>query len=212
MDGWQAQLRAARTRGGAAAWYTGLTVAYQPKGAANYVASLTNLCNPGTYDASAGAAPSWAAATGWTFAANAYLIEGGPNLADNTTIMVQYAAVPAPADAYLAGAYSGVVYGIIPWYAGTVRYWGGTGSVSKTPELAAGNLCIAGNALYRNGVAEGAPGIGSGRPPLAPYIAALNLGGSAGLFCACRITAYARVQSVLDAPAVAALAAAMAAL
>ena len=42
-------------------------VVYQPKGAASYAASLVNLANPGTYDAYAGSAPTWAAGTGWTF-------------------------------------------------------------------------------------------------------------------------------------------------
>lgn len=39
---------------------------YQPKGAASYAASKINLANPGTYDATEGVAPSWAAETGWT--------------------------------------------------------------------------------------------------------------------------------------------------
>jgi len=42
-------------------------LAYQAKGAASYAASLVNLANPGTYDAYAGSAPTWAAGTGWTF-------------------------------------------------------------------------------------------------------------------------------------------------
>jgi hypothetical protein len=43
--------------------------AYQPKGAASYAASKVNLANPGTYNATDGAAfPSWDTAVGWTFA------------------------------------------------------------------------------------------------------------------------------------------------
>ena len=42
-------------------------LAYQAKGAASYAASLVNLANPGTYDAYAGSAPTWAAGTGWVF-------------------------------------------------------------------------------------------------------------------------------------------------
>lgn len=41
--------------------------AYRAKGVASYAASLTNLANPGTNDATEGVAPSWAGATGWTF-------------------------------------------------------------------------------------------------------------------------------------------------
>ena len=60
-------------RGGAAAasWWevAGKTcvAAYQPKGAASYAASLVNLAQPGTYNATEGVAPTWAAGTGWTF-------------------------------------------------------------------------------------------------------------------------------------------------
>lgn len=51
--------------------------AYQPKNAASYAASKVNRVNPGTYDLTNGVAyPSWAAATGWTFASasSQYLI------------------------------------------------------------------------------------------------------------------------------------------
>ena len=42
--------------------------AYQPKGAASYAASKTNLANPGTYDATDGAAyPTFNTSTGWSF-------------------------------------------------------------------------------------------------------------------------------------------------
>lgn len=43
--------------------------AYQPYGAASYAASKSNLANPGTSDATDGAAyPTWGADTGWVFA------------------------------------------------------------------------------------------------------------------------------------------------
>lgn len=54
--------------------------AYQAKGAASYVASKSNLANPGTYDLTDGATyPAWAAGTGWTFTAanNQRLVIGG---------------------------------------------------------------------------------------------------------------------------------------
>lgn len=51
--------------------------AYQPKGAANYAASLVNLANPGTYNAYAGNAPDWDASHGWIFnGINDYLKTG----------------------------------------------------------------------------------------------------------------------------------------
>ena len=52
--------------------------AYQAKGAADLAASYVNLANPGTYDLTAGNAPAFDAADGWTFTIlNAtYLITG----------------------------------------------------------------------------------------------------------------------------------------
>lgn len=52
--------------------------AYQPIGAADYATSLVNLANPGTYDAYAGEAPNFAAATGWGFTGTQYLLTDCP--------------------------------------------------------------------------------------------------------------------------------------
>lgn len=41
--------------------------AYAPKGAASYAASLTNLANPGTGNATAIGSPQWDATSGWKF-------------------------------------------------------------------------------------------------------------------------------------------------
>lgn len=67
-------------RRGITGWWTiaGQTVvaAYQPKGAADLAASYVNLANPGTYNAFPGVAPTWDAATGWTFDTTQYLRTG----------------------------------------------------------------------------------------------------------------------------------------
>jgi hypothetical protein len=53
---------------------------YQPKGAADLAASYVNLANPGTYDAAPGTAPTFDAATGWTFnGSTQYLTTGVTN-------------------------------------------------------------------------------------------------------------------------------------
>lgn len=70
MQLWQAQLRAARSRATAAWWsVAGQTclAAYQAKGAASQAASYANLADPGTYDCTTIAAPTWDGSTGWTF-------------------------------------------------------------------------------------------------------------------------------------------------
>ena len=46
---------------------TSCIAAYQAKGAANYAASLVNLNNPGTNNATDSASPSWTSANGWQF-------------------------------------------------------------------------------------------------------------------------------------------------
>ena len=49
--------------------------AYQAKGVASYAASLVNLANPGTHNATEPATPpTWGAATGWVFAGINHLI------------------------------------------------------------------------------------------------------------------------------------------
>lgn len=45
----------------------GCVAAYAPVGAADLASSYVNLVTPGTYDAAPGVAPTWDAATGWTF-------------------------------------------------------------------------------------------------------------------------------------------------
>jgi len=64
------------------AWYTSVSgglAAYDAYSAASYAASKVNLLNSGTYDLADGVAyPTWAAGTGWTFAAanSQYLATG----------------------------------------------------------------------------------------------------------------------------------------
>lgn len=41
-------------------------IAYEAKNAPSYALSLTNLANPGTYNATEGVAPAWDTTTGWT--------------------------------------------------------------------------------------------------------------------------------------------------
>lgn len=64
--------------------------AYQPKGAADYAASLVNLANPGTYNAFAGADPTWGATDGWIGAGASYL-RTGFSLAAGYSFIIRYA-------------------------------------------------------------------------------------------------------------------------
>ena len=79
--------------GGATPWYlaggvplVNCVAAYQPIGAADLASSYINLANPGTYDAAPGTAPSFAAATGWTFNGTDQYLNSGvvPSLNPNS--------------------------------------------------------------------------------------------------------------------------------
>jgi hypothetical protein len=56
---------------------TGAVAVYQPKGAASYEASLVNLANPGTYDATTPQPPTWDVVSGWKRVAGQGYIDTG---------------------------------------------------------------------------------------------------------------------------------------
>lgn len=82
-----------RGAGSAANWWeaggaTNCVAAYQPKGAASLAASYVNLANPGVFDAAPGVAPTWDAATGWSFnGSTQYLRSGVPGSAAVSFLM-----------------------------------------------------------------------------------------------------------------------------
>lgn len=92
---------------GLADWWTtsGVTcvVAYQPKGAATYAASLSNLANPGTYDAFAGSAPSWDAGVGWTF--DQRYLRTGLTPGSTYSMIINYTLTEASGYAFAAGSF-----------------------------------------------------------------------------------------------------------
>jgi len=201
----------------AAAWWyvAGKTcvAAYQPKGAASYTASLVNLANPGTYDATEGVAPAWSAGAGWDFnGVDQWLNSNVPaNIAN--TFLVQYTNLVATGGArYIMGTSGSFTYRTgIEVHNTAVRYMHG-GQVDVSPSLAAGNLGVAGTQGYRNGVAEGGS-CGTGISDATKhYIGALNNSGSPSNFHDVTIVAIAMYAEVLTDLEMAALVAAMAAL
>jgi hypothetical protein len=137
--------------------------AYQPKGAASYAASLSNLANPGTYDATEGTAPDWASGTGWTFdnANSEYLKTGVSNAMDRTYSMIvrfdnASAGVYTMCGNYADGA-SANAFLIAPNRSSEVYYFSGSRQEYTTsPNLSAGILALAGTAGYRNGELDAA--------------------------------------------------------
>ncbi len=78
--------------------------------------------------------------------------------------------------------------------------------------LLAGNMCVAGNQGYRNGVADGAAMAAGGPFNVAASIGCYNNGGVQASFCAVNVQAFAIYDITLTATQVAAMAAEMATL
>lgn len=140
--------------------------AYQPKGAASYAASKTNLANPGTYTAAPGRDCSWDATRGWIFNGIDQYLTTGINPATgawsmiirfdnvNTTITGSFKCACG------ADASSSFRFYIAPVVnAGDVRSYGvgggAGGFVNVTGKLASGVMSIAGANCYLNGSPDG---------------------------------------------------------
>ena len=109
-------------RAAVAAWYRAggaplPVAAYQPKGAASLAASYVNLALPGTYDAAPGVAPSFDAATGWTFnrSLGQYLsISNTGYLLKPTTVLIRMTRSGTSFRGVLGGS-SNVCFAILVW-------------------------------------------------------------------------------------------------
>lgn len=194
--------------------------AYEPRGAANYAVSLGDLCGNGNNagDPGGAATPAWDAVNGWkpdgiqTYLTTPFVPQGD----QSQTIIIQYTNVIDNAAARaLTGIYEllggiGNVLRLQPSRSNTARYGNGRTDVSVAPGLTAGNLCVAGNQGYRDGVPDGGALVGwDGAPTRNVYIGCLNEGG-AGNFLACYIWRYYVYDCILTAPQVASVVAAMA--
>lgn len=133
--------------------------AYQPKGAASYAASKTNLANPGTYDATDGTAyPTWDATNGWKSNGTQYLRTGIFPTNDYSAI-VRFSNVTSSDGVFVLFGSQNVTsldrFLIMPKFTSNagVRYGFGTG-VNVTPSLTSGVLAIAKQAGYRNGSSD----------------------------------------------------------
>jgi len=189
--------------------------AYQPKGAASLAASYVNLNAPGTNDAFPGTAPSFNAATGWTFAAaSSQYLKTGLNPKAAWSLIVQISNFSGLCTA--AGIYYSATaqYYICP-QVGTKIIYINRNEIDGA-NIASGNVCIAGLNAYQNGsVLAGT------------FLGTADLADSVGLTIGARrrqdidgydryatgtIIALAIYSATLTAPQVAAVAAAMAAL
>lgn len=198
----------------APAWYRAggspvPVAAWQAIGAASLAASYVNLAQPGTYDAAPGVAPTFDAATGWTFDSTQYLTTGITPGA-GWSLIVRFSDVPNLAQ------YQPVIGNNLS--TPTLALWGADGNqvayangglVEVAPGLASGTLAVAGQQGYRNGVAEGGAIGTAGGTWLALQIG--RVANYSNYFVG-KIQAAALYDSTISAAQVAALHTAMAAL
>jgi len=189
--------------------------AYTPKGAASLAASYDNNAAPGngladgTYDATTTSAPTFNAATGWTFSGGGPYLSSGVVPASGYSIIVRYSGLADVQVKYFIGqSKTNAHFALAGNDATNVGYYSG-GVQKVSPKLLTGVLCIAGQYGYRNGTLDS--------PAIAAWSAtttnAIYMGGCNGLatsyWPAVVIQAVAIYDTALTAPQVAAITAAM---
>lgn len=206
---------------------SGAVAVYQPIGAASLAASYSNLCNPGTYDAAPGTAPTFNAATGWTFNGTTQHLVTGVVAAAGWSAVVRYANAAGGAAQLLMGAGNATDRALIvgPRYTGDGRtnelimgngnlYYATSGAGSGQ---ASGVVAITGESvLYHDGAAVPMTFWAARNYETTNdlYIGAVNYAGAFGTAShyGGDIQAVAIYNNTLDAAEVAAVSAAMAAL
>ncbi len=191
--------------------------AYQAIGAADIATSYINQANPGTYNLTASAAPTFAAETGWTFNGSSQFLKTGitPGNAQVWSMLVRFSNVTG-ATGYMCGYYNSaaVAFMLCPNRNGNRSYWNGTAPLTKTGLTSeSGVMGVVSGTGYLNGVSEGGItlaaateekiyiGAANGQVPPTPFT-----------YCACVIQAFALYDCVLTTAQALALSNAMAAL
>jgi hypothetical protein len=192
---------------------------YQPIGAASYAVSLSNLANPGTYDASEGTAPDWDAVNGWKFdGSDDYLETGVTPSSQSWSYIIKFSDCSAAVSDYnrIFGAETGSnprVF-MIPYPEDVDdRYYSNGGLVATGDAVTEGVMAIAGTNGYLNGVSDSISlAAWSGALSQSIYIGCTNDDGSAVRFAAVYIQAFSIYNTVITAGQVSALTTAMNAL
>jgi len=188
--------------------------AYQPKGASSLAASYVNLANPGTYDAAPGTAPTFDAATGWTFDGNTQYVTTGVVPTHPMSLILRVAnGYTGPQARVTAGCYDGKAFILESGYGGFRYYEYGTAYTGPGAAVAAGVMCLTPTQGYLNGATDGTTMSGGTTLPVhALTIGGRNDGGAVNSLWIGKIQAVAIYSTALTAPQVAAVSAAMAAL
>jgi hypothetical protein len=189
--------------------------AYQPKGAASLAASYDNLAAPGnglpdgTYDAALGVAPTWDAVNGWIFNGSTQYLKTGIVPAAGWSFFVRFSGTVGT-DRYIFGSYPPYMC-LSQRYASKVIY--GAGSfLEVSPYMTSGNIGVAGQQGYRNGIANGVIPASETVRQYAFYIASLNWTNNPYSYYSGNIQAIAIYNITLSGPQITALNTAMAAL
>ena len=205
-------------RGGAAAqwWLSGGVLAanavavYQPVGAASLAASYTNLANPGVYTAAPGVAPTFDTATGWTFnGSTQYLTTGVTPNAGGASMICRMQLSPSTVNAICSSYSTNKRFFLTSNYTGIGRIYGYGNALSISPGINTDCvMAIAGLNAYLNGSSDGTVTAGGTLPTEIILVGATAVGAYSGGI----VTALAIYNTILTAPQVAAISAAMAAL
>lgn len=177
--------------------------------------SYINRVNPGTYDAAPGTAPTWAAATGWTFlaASSQYLTTGLVPAGGGYSLVARFnSASWAVGPRNPAGGHDGTPRGLslsIRTGAPTRTYFNQGGISTGATAPAAGTMAVAGQQGYFDGTPDGGA-IPTGATTWRElYIGCLNNNGVPSRYLNGVITAIAVWDITLTAAQVAAIHAAL---
>ena len=167
-------------------WLTGgipaanCIAAYNAKGAASLAASYINLANPGTYDLTEGAAPTWDVDNGWKGATGKYLKTGFTAVAGTWSAIVRFTTATSIRQPFGCST-ANKQWFVIPNYAfASTRYTIIATVRVTTPHAVDGVVAISGLQGYKEGIADGDPVTGD---PIATdeiYILAPNNAGTPG--------------------------------
>lgn len=153
--------------------------AYESLLAGSLADSYINLANPGTYDLTTTAAPTY---TGMGWKGGSKLLDTGIVPAQNWSLFTWFFTGSAAVGHFLCGAYTNPTrFSLVPSITSKVEY--GSGSfLQVSPGLAQGSLAVAGQQGYRNGITDGAAIEASWGTPITSTVNILKLGGYADYF------------------------------
>lgn len=201
---------------------SGCVAAYQPIGAASLAASYVNLQDPGTYDAAPGTAPTFAAATGWTFNGSSQYLTTGVTPANDQTwsVLMRFSngATQGGGGAAAFGSYRTIGgtrrFYYITHYVDNNAYVSNGGQSARSPGIDSGVVGFRGAQPFRNGSDDGSTLAAGSAGAHGPMMigSAINPDDGGSLWWSGKIQAIAIYSATLTAGEVATLTTLMSAL